>query len=228
MTEVVLDSKVFPSKKYPMAIDQEGAVPPESLAMKPEHLELDIRGCPSGASSPSSTPNNTLIKSSRGHTHYDPLAASASESKLKNSMGGGGGESVSKNPHQVPQDGAMETHSDSNLLNYYQNEGGGVVTSRTFAGQGGVVGKKPPQKMQGALGIKDNIREWESKGGTKNGNESSSQEGYVSGGGTLAGRVLHPPVSTSAKDRGRGDMGSISNGPSSSYGGKISSISDSV
>ena len=101
-----------------------------------------VRECPSGASSPSSTPNNTLVKGSK--VHYDPLASSSSESRL---IGGTRG-----HQNQPLTGDSLNSHSDSNLLGYHSYPGG--VASNGGHGEsdvgGGVrgahvvVGPKPP------------------------------------------------------------------------------------
>lgn len=104
-TEVVVNSKVIPSKQYATSLSNHSTLeagPPtqqqpqqqqqvvEPLPPKPaaaDHLNLGggdpgVRESPSGASSPSDTPNNTLVRSSKVAYHYDPLTSSASDNKL--------------------------------------------------------------------------------------------------------------------------------------------------
>lgn len=221
-TEVVVDTKIIPSKQYPMSLpDQSQSYPEgasEPLPTKAEYNmvagigiggDLGVRESPSGASSPSGTPNNTLVKSSKMSYHYDPLTASASANKLDLVVGAGG---LSNNLHKPPQDG-METVSDTNLLNY-PLQSGGMVSGRIKQAKGPVYNSPAPHKVQGtavAAGVKSSVKEWESKTMKMSGE-------HVEGAGVLVGRVLHPPVSTSAKERGRGggeQLSSLVNG----YGG---------
>ncbi len=209
---VVVDSKIIlPSKQYPTPLGdqlnpedpQQGGNPP--LPPPAEHVlvgggvggDPGVRETPSGASSPNSgTPNNTLGKQSKVLYPYDPLTSSSSETKLI--MGGGGhpGGPQNRNLPQPPHDG-MDTQSDTNLLNYYSKMGGagGVARSHPLGGQQvkGAQHKTPPHKN--IQGVKGSIRNWESRG--------QKFEGVAGEGGPLAGRVLHPPVSTGTKDRGQ-------------------------
>ena len=191
-TEVVVNSKVVPTKQYAKSLSDQShseitsSEPPSGKL--PEHPGIvgdpGVRECPSGASSPGGTPNNTLGKSAKVSYHYDPLAASDSESKLMRHSG----------VHQPPQDG-LETQSDSNLLNYPQyGGGGGVAMGRGHVGGQAKVVQKP-QKSGG--GVRGTIRNWESRGSKPEGERVD---------GMLPTRVLHLPISSSAKRGGEQNM----------------------
>lgn len=190
-TEVV-NSKVIATKQYAASlIDQSNSESTLETPSErpPEHPgmggDLGVRECPSGASSPGGTPNNTLGKSSRVSHHYDPLASSLSESKL-----GMGGHAGGKNrvDNQPPQEG-MDTQSDTNLLNY-PHAGVGVAGSGRAHGAGGQ--GKPAPKPPNKSGVKGTIRNWENRGL------------MTEGEGSLPTRVLHLPISTAAKRGGGG------------------------
>lgn len=193
-SEVVVNSKVIPMKQYATSLtdqsNQEGVTEPLSGKYPELGGDPGVRECPSGASSPGGTPNNTLGKSSKVSHHYDPLAASLSEGKLD--MGGrtGGQNRVG---HQPPQDG-MDTQSDTNLLNYSPYTGGvagGVAYGRVHVGGQVKAAQKPPHMS----GVKGTIRNWENRGAKGDGDHVE---------GPLPSRVLHLPISSSVKDRGRG------------------------
>ena len=169
-TDVVVNSKVIPSKQYTTLLDQSNQeCVSEPLPLNPLESggDLGVRECPSGASSPSSgTPNNTLSKSGKIPYHMDPLASSASENRLGGHPGG---------PNRGGYHDAMETHSDSNLLDYSSSHYTEVgMASR---GQGKV---KQPHKMMAGSSVKGSSSDWEVRG------DHGDHEG------ALPGRVLHP------------------------------------
>lgn len=225
----VVGSRIIASKQFITSLsdqsNSEGV--PEAVPVKPEHVvvgglgagpggvslaDLGARECPSGASSPGGTPNSTLVKpaptSKPPQQHYDPLTASASMNQLEMGPPGPGGHGGGRGMYPPPQD-PLETQSESNLLNY-PYRGGGVAV--------GGHGKAPPpgHRMQPTaphpVGVKGLAQDWESRGvkaGTRPGGEQ----------GEGPGRVLHPPVSTSAKERRRREPG-VTSPPSSHAAGE--------
>lgn len=196
----MVNSKIIASKQFTTSLtDQsasEGVV--DTLPAKPEHVvvgggtggvappggDLGVRECPSGASSPSGTPNNTLVKGSKVTSHHhDPLMASASASQLET------GHTARGRVYPPPQDG-LETQSETSLTSYSYSNPVGVAHGR---------GKPPPKSSQhhkmSPAGVKGSIRDWENRSGRD----------HVDAGSGV--RVLHPPVSTAGKDRGRGPGG---------------------
>lgn len=189
-TEVV-NSTVIPTKQYATSLTDQsmpGNTSDASSERPPEHPTVGgdpgVRECPSGASSPGGTPNNTLGKASKMLYHYDPLASSLSESKL--GTGGTPGGEI-RGVHQPPQDG-MDTQSDTNLLNYPHSGVGGVVYGRAHG-----LGKAAP-KAPNKAGVKGTIRNWENRG------TAAGDRGEV----LMPARVLHHPISTAAKRGGTG------------------------
>ena len=188
-------SEVVPVKPEHVVVG--GGVPPGGMIPGGGGIgELGVRESPSGASTPSGTPNNTLVKSSKNPQYYDPLSASASMNQLELRQGGHGGGGRGMYPPPGPQD-VPETQSDTNLLNY----------SYAAANSGGVAGGRgkasphmPPHKVPMAPGVRGSVRDR----GVKSGGEGDG----------LAGRVLHPPV-TSGKERGRGMEQGVASPPTS-------------
>lgn len=209
-TEVVVNTKLVPSMQYATSLSNqsnpEAASEPRPLT-SPEYAGGDpgVRESPPGASSPNGgTPKITpVVRTSKvSYLPYNPLASSASENTL--SMGGhAGGPNI--HPHQHPPQDGMETHSDTNLLNYSPYTNVGVASGRVQVG--GQKGSPRPPKA----GVRGSIRTWENRG-------TKIEADHVEGSG-LPHRVLHLPISTS-KERGRGGMaegrgrgeGTLSNG----------------
>ncbi len=227
--EVKVNSNIIPSKQYPTAITDQSTLegvstgPPQA---KLDHMDPGIRESPSGASSPSSTPNNTLNKPSRGgHAHhYDPLSASASETKLTMRLAGGVGRKF-----QPPQDGGgLETISDSNLLKYssYANEGGrggggGVVNSRGHVTQGGAHFVKSGQQSSrtqenlvgggggGGRGVSGPIKDWE----RRHNSDVSGGGGGGGGGEDGGGEAVRSTTTSSTIPKERDHSPSTANIP---------------
>lgn len=150
----VVNSKVVPSKQFAKSTvtNQSGSTREEVT----DHMaqvgvasngsgDPGIRESPSGASTPnSSTPNNILSKVAKG---YDSLAASSSESKLEESNSG------------QPLQDYLQTRSDTNLLSNTSYPGkGGLANKGGVASSGWITGVKG-----GGGGVKNSIKEWESK-----------------------------------------------------------------
>lgn len=188
-TEVVVNSKVIPTKLYAKSLSDQlhSETVSEPLSGKPPEHNMDpgVRECPSGASSPGGTPNITLGISSKVSHHSDPLAASGSESKLIQPSGG-----QNRVLLQPPHDG-METQSDTNLLNYPQHPGVGVAGG-VVLGRGQV---KVAQKPHKSGSVKGTIKSWENRGVKSEGDHGDTMPPT---------RVLHLPISSAVKERGRG------------------------
>ena len=224
-TEVVVNSKVVPSKQYPMSITDQSALEgmSEVLPLKPDQILIGvdpgIRESPSGASSPSSTPSNTLVKSSQGHAHYDPFTVSDSDTKLL--MGGLAGGTSRYRPTQPQDSGEIEAHGDMNYHTHYPNEivtGGCVSASRVHIGQESSLAKntqKAGSKVQGGLGVKDSIREWENWGAMRNNVEPLDSTGGGAMEGMVPRKVLHPSNSSPSSRGEKGEHDAKSDGPTS-------------
>ena len=131
-------SKVVASKQYPMSVNDHASTDVGGADSSRDHVmsgDPGVRECPSGASSPSSTPNNTLVKGSKVHLQYDPLAASSSESRLLGQT---------RTQHQPPAGDQLESRSDTNLASYHSYPGPASSEGSEGAGARGAHRTKPP------------------------------------------------------------------------------------
>ncbi len=153
-------TKIVASKQYAMPVVDHASKETGSDLSRVDHAtsgdlsrgdhvtscDPGIRECPSGASSPSSTPNNTLVKGSRVPLQYDPLTASSSDNQL-----------LVGNRRQLSQSSSgeqLESRSDTNLLSYHSYPGSSA--NEALESQGGRVTKnsasRAVQKKPGIQG----------------------------------------------------------------------------